>query len=120
VDSLSPVNILLDAKTQHIFVALEAGKVIGTGSLVNHGSTEMPAYYGTAIFVLPEYQRTGVGSQLMRKVEAQAVKLGADKITVRAAVNAQEFYKKIGYDYQDGIETPDEKGNFVMGKALQK
>ena len=56
----------------------------------------------------------------MQKVEGKALELGAEKITVRAAVNARGFYKKLGYTYRDGIETPDEKGNFVMDKSLNK
>jgi histone acetyltransferase (RNA polymerase elongator complex component) len=55
----------------------------------------------------------------MRKVEEKAVELGADKITVRAAINARGFYEKLGYTYRDGIEMPDKKGNFVMDKAFQ-
>lgn len=54
----------------------------------------------------------------MQKVEQKALELGANKITVRAAINARSFYEKLGYAYQDGNETPDEKGNFVMNKAL--
>ena len=120
VDSFSPTNILKNAKRQHIFVASEDGKVIGTGSLANYGSTEKPIYYGTAIFVAPEFQRKGVGRQLMQKVELKAVEMGAEKIAVRAAINAREFYEKLGYFYRDGIEVPDEKGNFIMEKTLQR
>ena len=119
VDHHSPKQLLEKAKTQVIFVAVEDGKAVGTGSLANFGNSEMPSYYGTSIFVALEFHRQGIGRQLMQKVEEKALELGADKITVRAAVNAREFYEKIGYTYRDGIETPDEKGNFVMDKVLQ-
>lgn len=78
----------------------------------------MPSYYGTAIFVALEFHGKGIGRKIMQKVEQKALELGANKITVRAAVNARPFYEKLGYTYQDGIEMPDEKGNFVMDKAL--
>ena len=55
----------------------------------------------------------------MHKVEEKATELGADKITVRAAVNARQFYEKLGYTYRSGIDLPDERGNFIMDKALQ-
>jgi GNAT superfamily N-acetyltransferase len=119
VDSFSPTNILENAKTQQIIVAMEDGKVIGTGSLANYGSTEIPSYYGTAIFVAPEAQGKGIGRQIMQNVEAQAVEMGADKIIVRAARNARAFYEKLGYTYVDGIAKQDEKGNYVMEKVLQ-
>ena len=119
IDHHSPTQLLENARTQHIFVAMEDGKVIGTGSLADFGTPEMPGYYGTAIFVALEFHRKGIGRQIMWIVEEKALELGADKITVRAAINARVFYEKLGYTYQDGIEMPDEKGNFVMDKVLQ-
>ena len=119
VDHHSPKQLLEKAKTQVIFVAVEDGKAVGTGSIANFGNSEMPSYYGTSIFVALEFHRRGIGRQLMQKVEEKALELGADKITVRAAVNAREFYEKLGYSYRDGLETPDEKENFVMDKVLQ-
>ena len=118
IDHHSPTQLLAKADTQYIFVAMEDGKAIGTGSLANFGTLEKPNYYGTAIFVALEFHRKGIGRQIMQKVEEKALELGADKITVRAAVNAQLFYEKLGYTYKDGIAMPDEKGNFVMDKAL--
>jgi GNAT superfamily N-acetyltransferase len=114
----SPMQLLQNAETQYIFVAIENGNAIGTGSLANFGTPETPSYYGTAIFVALELHRKGIGRQIMQKVEEKALELGADKITVRAAVNARQFYEKLGYSYRDEIEMPDEKGNFVMDKAL--
>lgn len=116
VDNFSPTQILEKARTQHIFVAIEDAKVIGTGSLTNYGNSETPSYYGTAIFVAPEFQKKGIGRQIMQKVEAKAVEMGAGKITVRAARNARIFYENLGYVYKDGITTQDEKGNYVMEK----
>ena len=119
IDHHSPMQLLEKARTQHIFIAVEDGKALGTGSLANFGTPEMPSYYGTAIFVALELHRKGIGRQIMQRVEAKALELGADKITVRAAINARVFYEKLGYIYQDGIEMPDDKGNYVMDRALQ-
>ena len=119
IDHHSPMQLIEKARTQHIFVAVEDGKAIGTGSLADFGTPEKPSYYGTSIFVALEFHGQGVGRQIMQEVEKKALELGADKITVRAAINARAFYEKLGYTYRDGIETPDEKGNFVMEKALQ-
>jgi GNAT superfamily N-acetyltransferase len=119
IDDFSPTQIIKTARTQYIFVALEGGRAIGTGSLANYGSTENPSYYGTAIFVSPEFHGIGIGTQIMQKVETKAIELGADKITIRAAINARTFYEKLGYTYRDGIEKQDVKGNFVMEKSFQ-
>jgi len=120
IDHHSPLQLLKNAETHYIYVAIKDGKAVGTGSLANLGTPEMPRYYGTAIFVALEFHRKGIGRQIMRRVEEKVLELGAAKITVRAAVNARHFYEKLGYTYQDGIEIPDEKGNFEMDKTLLK
>lgn len=118
LEEFSPANILRNAQTHRVFVVIEGGEVIGTGSLADYGTAETPSYYGVAIFVTPEHHARGLGRQLMHRIEAQAMELGADRITVRAAVNARGFYEKLGYLYRDGMAVPDERGNFVMVKVL--
>ena len=115
---LSPEKLIENAKKEHIFVAMENDKVIGTGSSANFGSEEEPSYYGTAIFVIPELHRRGIGKRIMQKLEEKSMELGADKLTVRAAINARVFYEKLGYAYKDGIAVEDERGNFIMEKEL--
>ena len=118
VDYFSPAQIEENAQVQHIFVALEAGKVIGTGGLANFGSAEKPDYYGVAVFVAPECQGQGIGKQLIAAVEAKAKEIGARKITVRAAIRAERFYEKSGYRYKDGKDILDEKGYYILEKVL--
>ncbi len=115
---LSAANLIELAKTEHIFVAMEEGKIVGTGTLSDFGGEENPRYYGTAVFVKLELHRKGIGKSIMQKLEEKAAALGAEKITVRAAVNARVFYEKIGYHYQNGIALEDERGNYIMEKEL--
>ena len=117
-DHFTPANIRKTARTQHTFVAVKGEKVLGTASLANFGSQENPKYYGTSVFVALEFQGRGVGKQLMEKLEVNARELGATMLTVRAAVGARGFYRKLGYAYQNQEELPDEKGNYVMEKSL--
>ena len=119
VDHFSPAQIRENALTQHIFVAREGEAVVGTAGLANFGSTEQPNYYGVAVFVLPEYTGRGIGRQLMAAVEARARELGAQKLTVRAAMGAQEFYVKLGYRFQGGKNELDEKGYYILEKELK-
>ena len=120
VDYFSPAQILENAKTQHLFVAVEAGKVVGTSALANFGSAEKPDYYGVAVFVEPERQGQGLGRQLMVALETQAVELGAEKLTVRAAIRAERFYEKLGYQYKDGQDILGEKGYYILEKVLRE
>jgi len=118
VDFFSPAQIVKNAQVQHIFVALEEGKVIGTSGLANFGSAKKPSYYGVAVFVEPECQGQGIGKLLVAAVEAKAKEIGAEKITVRAAMGAREFYRKLGYQFQDGKDDLDEKGYYILEKTL--
>ncbi|MBT3187669.1 MAG: GNAT family N-acetyltransferase [Anaerolineae bacterium] len=118
ISHLSASKLIERANTEHIFVAMEKGKAVGTGSLENFGSKENPRYYGTAIFVIPELHRKGFGKRIMKRLEEKAAELGAHKITVRAAINARLFYEKLGYNYQNGIAVEDERGNYIMEKQL--
>lgn len=118
LDHFTPANIRATSKTQHIFVAVEDGRILGTASLANYGSQAKPKFYGTSVFVALEFQRRGVGKQLMKKVETKAKELGAEMVTIRAAVGARDFYRKLGYKYQNHKELPDEKGNYIMEKLL--
>jgi len=114
----SAENILANAKKQHIYVAIEDGKLIGTGGLANFGSLEKPSYYGVAMFVVPELQGKGIGSQILRKVEEKAKELGARKLTIRAAIGAQPFYEKLGYKYRNNQKLQDDSGNYIMEKEF--
>ncbi|MFN2111125.1 MAG: GNAT family N-acetyltransferase [Anaerolineae bacterium] len=115
----SPERLCEKANAQYILVAMEdAGEIIGTAALANFGSAEAPDYYIVSVFVLPEWHRRRVGTQLMRAVEARARVLHAQKITVRAAISAKGFYQKLGYTFEDGIEVLDEHDQYRMVKAL--
>jgi GNAT superfamily N-acetyltransferase len=120
VEQFSPERVVENAQVQHLFVAVADEKVIGTGGLANFGSAETPRYYGVAVFVEPECQGKGIGQQIMAAVEAQAVELGAEKITVRAAIGARRFYEKLGYVFPGGEATQDDKGNYLLEKALPR
>ncbi len=82
----SPSTLLKNARSQTIFVATQDGEVVGTASLDNFGTAQSPDYYAVAVFVLPESQRQGIGLRLMEAVESKAKELGADKVTLRAAI----------------------------------
>lgn len=118
ISHLSAPNLIQMAKTEHILVAEEAGKVIGTGTLSNFGSEEAPRYYGTAIFVAVELHGKGIGKKIMESIEAEATTLGAETLTVRAARNARIFYERLGYQYESGSAVEDERGNYIMVKTL--
>ncbi len=122
IDSLaayfSPATLLKNSRSQTIFVATQAGEVVGTAGLDNFGTAESPNYYAVAVFVVPESHRQGIGFRLMEAVELKAKELGAEKVTVRAAITAKGFYQKLGYRFKDGCEKLDQHGTYVMEKGI--
>jgi len=118
MEAFSPENIIKNMKKHQTVVAMDDTKVVGTGGLSNFGSEEKPSYYGLAFFVDREYQRKGVGKQLVKDIENRAIQVGAEKITVRSAIGAQRFYEKLGYKYHNGEEEKDKNGNYIMEKEL--
>ena len=118
LDEFTPGNIKVLSRKQNMYVAVEDGHIVGTASLADYGTPQARQCYGTSVFVAPEFQGKGIGRELMRRIEAKASELGSDKVIVRAAVGAREFYRRLGYSYQGRNELPDERGNYVMEKML--
>ena len=114
----SPATLLENSRTQTILVATQDGEVVGTAGLDNFGSAERPDYYAVEVFVLPEFQRQGIGLCLMEAMELKAKEMGAEKITLRASITAKDFYRKLGYRFRDGCEKLDEHETYIMEKGI--
>ena len=71
-------------------------KVIGTARVVGDGST---CFYIQDVIVKPEYQRMGIGSEMMKKVMGFIEKNACHGavIGLMAAKNKEGFYEKYGF-----------------------
>ena len=80
-----------------ILVAISSNEIIGF-------ITSFPSIAKiTGIYVHPDHQRQGVGSQLLQRVEEIAVTHGHFKMRISASLIAEDFYKANGYE--SGKET---------------
>lgn len=52
-------------------------------------------YYIAQLYVLPEFQRHGVGSKLINEVKAGS---GVSSLQLKASLNAVGFYTKLGFE----------------------
>ncbi len=81
------------AKTVH-FVAYVEQIPVGAGRLRTYtdgvGKVERVA-------VMKNQRGTGLGAQLMRVIEQEAVRQGYKKLKLNAQCHAQRFYEKLGY-----------------------
>lgn len=91
------------------WVATEAQRPVGylilvyVFSLEHHGLTAEV----DELFVLPDHRSSGVGSQLLREAEAEAVQHGCTNIALQIGTSnlrAKEFYFGHGYSERAGFQ----------------
>jgi len=63
-----------------------------------------------AVYVDPEYARRELGTSLLRQAEWSAAHSGAERLELAASLNAEEFYRKQGYEVveSDTVALTDE------------
>ena len=104
-------NILKRAERTHFYVARSNAIIVGCGSIAPFWDREDESILFT-IFVLPEYERQGIGRKIIDTLEQDEYFLRAKRIETPASITAVPFYLKIGYTYKDGITEPDDE-NYV-------
>lgn len=109
------------------FVALKDEKVIGTASLDlikdMYGikiEDNKDKYIILTVFIKKENQHQGVGTKLIEKIEKYACEIGAKELIIPASIYGCEFYKKMGYDYYNGIKELNKDGEYVLSKKIIK
>ncbi len=115
IKSHSAEQILENAKEGHFFVACDNKKIVGCGGIVGYWGSLTESFIMT-FFVLPEYQKQGVGRKIMERIESDEIFLRAKRTEVAASITACDFYRKLGYTYKDNVTTPDEFGCIRLEK----
>lgn len=116
----------------HGYIAEEEGKILGTITLneKHTGWEETPWYdreevcYFSQFAVWPEYQGTGLGSEMMNFVEKKARELGFKEISLDTCEDASSlisYYEKRGYRFVEHVQWDPEIVNYrsvVMSKSI--
>ena len=76
-----------------LVVAETGDRVIGFGG-IDVNATEQVKW----IYLLPQDQRAGVGSEILRQLEHIGWQAGLNSIRLHAAPGAVEFYRRHGYE----------------------
>jgi len=109
-------DILMErAKTGHMYVVCDKKRIVGCGSIAGYWGSTTESILLT-IFVLPEYQGQGIGRQIIATLEQDEFFLRASRIEIPASITAVEFYRKMGYDYKNGIAELDEEQIYRLEK----
>lgn len=112
---LQPQNILERASWTHFYVACDHNKIIGCGAIGPYWDKVDESSLFT-IFVLPEYQGKGFGRRMIQTLEQDEYFLRAKRIEIPASITGTPFYRKMGYDYKNGITEPDTEGLLRLEK----
>ena len=115
IRSHSPEIIAARAEEAHFYVATDGETIIGCGGITGYwGSTEES--YLTSIFVLPEEQGKGVGSLIVNRLEADDYFRRAWRTEVGSSLTAVRFYRKMGYEYKNGVAEAGKDGTVRLEK----
>jgi N-acetylglutamate synthase-like GNAT family acetyltransferase len=107
--------VLERASWTHFYVAEEGGDIIGCGAIGPYWGSETESSLFN-IFVLPEYQGKGVGRKIIETLEADECALRASRIEIPASITGCQFYRKLGYDYKNGIKALDAEQHYPLEK----
>ncbi len=106
IASHSAQTLLERAEEGHMYVACDGPRIVGCGTIAGYWGSQTESVLLT-IFVLPEYQGRGIGRQIIETLERDEYFLRSRRIEVPASITAVEFYRKLGYDYKNGVAQLD-------------
>ena len=115
VQRLSPEVLISRSETSHFYVLVEDEQIVGCGAIAGYWGSETESILLT-IFIHPDYQGKGYGRQLIETLETDEYFKRAERVEIPASITAVGFYQKMGYDYKDGISTPDEEQHVRLEK----
>lgn len=107
--------VLSVAGYAHMYVFCIDNEVIAVGSISSFWGSLNESILLT-IFVVPELHGQGIGRKIIETLERDELFLRAKRIEIPASITACEFYRKMGYEYKNGIKELDDEGLYRMEK----
>ncbi len=115
VSRAQPSGVAERAGWTHFYVAEEGESIVGCGAVGPYWGSETESSLFN-IFVLPECQGRGIGRKIVEALERDEYFLRADRVEVPASITAVDFYRKLGYEYKNGVDRPDEERLYRLEK----
>ena len=115
ISFLRAENLIERSKWMNIYVVCDDKKIIGCGAIGSYWGKEDESSIFT-VFVLPEYQGNGIGRKIVETLEQDEYFLRAKRIEIPASITAVNFYRKMGYDFKNGIKEVDEEQLYHLEK----
>ena len=101
-------------KDDYTFVAENSDNLIGFSTLQKEGNIHL-------LYVHKNYQRKGIASVLLEKLEKKAIELGLKKLTTHSSITALPFFESKGFfvvRQQEVILNSVSLTNFFMTREL--
>ena len=111
----TPEKLIERSTWMNLYVVCEDEKIIGCGGIGAYWGKKDESSLFT-IFVLPEYQGKGIGRKIIETLEQDEYFFRAKRIEIPASITAVGFYRKMGYDYKNGIDTVDDEQLYRLEK----
>ena len=106
ISFLKAENLIDRSKWMHIYVVCKDEKLIGCGAIGPFWGRKDESSIFT-VFVLPEFQGKGIGRKIFETLEQDEFFLRARRIEIPASITSVDFYRKMGYDFKNGITELD-------------
>lgn len=115
IQAITPTYIRNRASWTHFYVVCDGEKIIGCGAIgPYYGKCDESSLF--TIFVHPTYQGKGIGRKIIETLEQDEYFLRAKRIEIPASITGCEFYRKMGYDYKNGIDKIDDEELYRLEK----
>lgn len=103
--------IEMDMENGYVSVFKIDGNIVATGSFVDN--------HITRVYVLPEYQKKGYGTFIVKNIEAQICEK-YDKAFLDASLPAASLYEKLGFSTVKHERYPVENGVILAYEIMEK
>jgi len=120
---MTPEELEEELERKDFYIFELEGRIVGVAAFETATTRFGTAGIVTRMYVLPQFQRRGIGTALIAEIERMAKKLGIEEILIWTdpkATWAISFYKKAGYGDAaiDARITKHGKELLVLRKAL--
>lgn len=115
IQTLSPKDIVKRANEMNFYVIEDNKNIVASGAIGSYENRKNESAL-FSVFVLPEYQKNGLGRKIIETLEKDELFFNSKRIEVPASITAVDFYLKLGYKYKNGIRKIDENGLIRLEK----
>ena len=99
----------------HLIAINEKKEIVGSGRIHKVTTDKYQIRY---MAVREDLHRSGIGSEIVRKLEVEAKRLGSKTIILNARENAIAFYKSLDYVIGDSYESDTGIPHKTMSKVI--